>query len=312
MGKDRKILITGSDGLVGSALKNILDNGPHVFHTKKDVDLLDSEKTKDYFNYHIKHNGINTIIHCAAKVGGVQANMNNNKQFFIENFIMNNNVMLCSLKNEIPEFVNLLSTCIFPDQNTTFPLTVDQIYAGPPHESNHGYAYSKRLSGIQTEFINKVLKSNWISIVPTNIYGKYDNFHLDYGHIVPAMIHRSFLCKQNSEPLTIWGDGSPLRQLIYSDDLAKLILWSLDEWKFDKPFMAVNPNEHTILEIGKTICKKIGLSCENLIFDDTKPKGQFKKTASTDVPHNFEFTSLDTGIEETVNWFLNNYSNLRR
>jgi|694.fasta_scaffold06402_17 GDP-L-fucose synthase len=312
MYKDRKILITGSDGLVGSALKSILTNGSHVFHTKKDVDLLDTEKTKDYFNYHIKHNGINTIIHCAAKVGGIQANMSNNKGFFIENFVMNNNVMTCAFQNEIPEFVNLLSTCIFPDENISLPLTIDQINNGPPHKSNHGYAYAKRISGIQIETINNVLKSNWISIVPTNIYGKHDNFNLDYGHIVPAMIHRSYLCKQNSQPLTIWGDGSPLRQLIYSDDLAKLILWTLDKWKIDTPFMAVNPKEHTIQEISEIICKKIGISSENLIYDQTKPKGQFKKTATTDAPLDFQFTSLEIGIEETVNWFIDNYPNLRK
>jgi hypothetical protein len=115
----RKYLITGSNGLVGSSLKKILGDG-HVYHTKDEVDLTDSKKTLDYITYHVKNNGVNSIINCSAKVGGVQANMKNNKGFFIENFMINNNVIESSFKNEIPNFVNLLSTCIFPDKNITF------------------------------------------------------------------------------------------------------------------------------------------------------------------------------------------------
>jgi GDP-L-fucose synthase len=122
----RKYLITGSNGLVGSSLQKILGNN-HVYHTKDEVDLTDSKKTLDYITYHVKNNGVDTIINCSAKVGGVQANMKNNKGFFIENFMINNNVIESSFKNEIPNFVNLLSTCIFPDKNITFPLTPNQI-----------------------------------------------------------------------------------------------------------------------------------------------------------------------------------------
>jgi hypothetical protein len=126
----RKYLITGSNGLVGSSLKKILGDG-HVYHTKDEVDLTDSKKTLDYITYHVKNNGVDSIINCSAKVGGVQANMKNNKGFFIENFMINNNVIESSFKNEIPNFVNLLSTCIFPDKNITFPLTPNQIEPTP-------------------------------------------------------------------------------------------------------------------------------------------------------------------------------------
>ena len=103
----KKVLLTGSNGLVGSALKSILGD-KHIYHTKEEVDLLDNKSTLDYINYHVKHNDVDTIIHCAAKVGGVQANMKNNKTFFIENFVMNNNVIEAAFKNDIPNFVNLL------------------------------------------------------------------------------------------------------------------------------------------------------------------------------------------------------------
>ena len=306
-----KVLVTGSNGLVGSALKKIL--GPeHVYHTKDDVDLLDPKKTMDYITYHVKHSDVDTVIHCAAKVGGVQANMNDNNGFFIENFVINNNIIESSYKNEIPNFVNLLSTCIFPDKNIKFPLTPDQIDNGAPHPSNHGYSYAKRLSGYQTNIIKKVLNSNWVSVIPTNVYGTNDNFHLEDGHMIPAMIHRAYLSKQRSEKMVVWGDGSPLRQVIHSDDLAKLILWSLDNWKSDESFMAINPNEHSILDIANIICNTLEIPSNDIIFDSEKPMGQYRKPAISNASENFKFTSLEDGIKETIKWFKLNYNNIRK
>lgn len=307
----RKYLITGSNGLVGSSLKNILGDD-HIYHTKDEVDLTDSKKTLDYITYHVKHNGVNTIINCSAKVGGVQANMKNNKGFFIENFMINNNVIESSFKNEIPNFVNLLSTCIFPDENITFPLTPNQIDNGDPHFSNHGYAYSKRIAGYQTNVIKKVLNANWISVIPTNVYGINDNFNLEEGHMIPAMIHRAYLSKLNSEKMIVWGDGSPLRQVIYSDDLAKLIIWSLDNWKNDDSFMAINPIEHSILDIAKIICNNLDISYNDIIFDSEKPMGQYRKPAISNAPIEFDFTDLEIGIKKTIQWFIENYKNIRK
>ena len=115
-----KVLVTGSNGLVGTALKEILGDN-HIYHTKNDVNLLDPILTNEYITYHVKNSGIDTIIHCAAKVGGVEANSNNNDGFFRENYIINNNVINSSFENKIPNFVNLLSTCVFPDKNRTYP-----------------------------------------------------------------------------------------------------------------------------------------------------------------------------------------------
>jgi len=306
-----RILVTGSDGLVGSAIKRILGDD-HVYHTKSEIDLTDNKKTLDYLTYHINKNNVDTVIHCSAKVGGVQANMKDNKGFFIENFIMNNNVVESCFKNELPNFVNLLSTCIFPDKNITFPLTPDQIDKGEPHFSNHGYSYAKRLSGYQTNIVKKILNANWVSVIPTNVYGINDNFHLENGHMIPAMIHRAYQSKINSEKMVIWGDGSPLRQVIYSDDLARLIIWSLNNWKKDEPFMAINKTEHSILKIAKMICEKMDISDNDIIFDSTKPMGQYRKPAISDAPDDFEFTDLGVGIEQTIDWFINNYNNIRK
>lgn len=305
-----KFLITGSNGLVGSALKSVLGDN-HVYHTRNEVDLLDPEKTKDYITYQVKHNNVDSIIHCAARVGGVKANMENNKTFFYENYVMSNNVITSCLELEVPNFVNLLSTCIFPNENITYPLDPSQINNGKPHHTNYGYSYAKRLSGIQTEYINNILKKNWISVVPTNVYGINDNFDLEDGHVIPSLIHKGYLCKKNNSEMVIWGDGSPLRQIIYSEDLAKLILWAIKNWDQSTPFMAVNPIEHSILDITKEICKVYEIE-DKIDFDLSKPMGQFKKPAITNAPNDFEFTEMNTGLKKTIDWFQNNFEKARK
>jgi GDP-L-fucose synthase len=306
-----KVLVTGSNGLLGTALKKLLGEG-HIYHTRRDADLTNEIITKEYITYHVKNSDVDTIIHCAAMVGGVQANSINNETFFIENYKINNNVINSAFINGVKNFVNLSSTCIFPDSNITYPLTADQIDIAPPHPSNHGYSYAKRLSGYQTKIIRQLTGNNWITIVPTNVYGPNDNFHPDHSHMIPGIIHRAYNCKQNNEDFVIWGDGSPLRQFIHSKDLAKVILWAIDNWNSDVPFMAVNDNEHSVMDIVKIVAKKFGIQNDNLIFDETKPRGQFRKPAKSDIPKDYQYINLEKGITETIEWFINNYKTLRK
>lgn len=306
-----KILVTGSNGLVGTSLKELLGEG-HIYHTRKDSDLTDEKSTNEYITHHIKNSGVDTIIHCAAMVGGVQANSTNNETFFIENYRINNNVISSSFENGVKNFVNLSSTCIFPDSNITYPLTADQIDIAPPHSSNYGYSYAKRLSGYQTKIIRQLTGNNWITIVPTNVYGPHDNFHPSYSHLIPGIIHRAYNSKINNEDFVIWGDGSPLRQFIHSKDLAKNIMWAITNWNSDVPFMSVNDNEHSVMDIVKIVTKKFGIEEDRLVFDETKPRGQFRKPAKSDIPKDYEYINLETGINETIDWFIKNYENIRK
>jgi GDP-L-fucose synthase len=306
-----KVLITGSNGLVGSSLKELLGDG-HIYHTRKDADLTDEKSTNDYITYHVKNSGVDTIIHCAALVGGVQANSTNNEGFFNENYKINKSVITSAFENGIKNFVNLSSTCIFPDSNITYPLTADQIDIAPPHPSNYGYSYAKRLSGYQTKIIRQLTGNNWITVVPTNVYGTNDNFHLENSHMVPGIIHRAYNSKQNDENFVVWGDGSPLRQFIHSKDLAKNILWAIDNWKSEVPFMAINDKEHSVMDIVKIVAKKFEINNDRLIFDETKPKGQFRKPAKSDIPKDYQFIDLEEGINETIEWFITNHKTLRK
>lgn len=308
---NRKILITGSNGLLGSAFKNILGDKNHVYHTRKDCDLTSEKDTIDYITKQIKEKNIDTIIHCAAKVGGVKANLTNNQKFFIENYKINNNVIKAAFENKVPNFINILSTCIFPDSNIEYPLTPNQIDLGSPHSSNYGYSYAKRLSGYETKIFRNITKLNWFSVVPTNLYGPYDNFDLEDSHLIPGLLHRAYLSKKNNEKFVVWGDGTSLRQFVYSEDMAKLILWSLDNWKSEEHCMLVNEKEVSILEIVNIIKNKFNIKDEDIIFDETKPKGQHRKPAISDFK-NYPFIPIKEGVEKTIDWFINNYETIRK
>ena len=238
--------------------------------------------------------------------------MDNNQIFFYDNYKINNNVLEASFKHGIKNFVSILSTCIFPDKDVTYPLTANQINNGAPHSSNYGYSYAKRLLGYQTNIFQKLSSHNWISIVPTNIYGTGDNFNLNDAHLIPALIHKAYLAKRDDTDFIIWGDGKPLRQFIYVDDLARVIMFALENWNNDLPFMAVNEREYSVEEIALIIARILDIDRERITFDSTKPSGQHRKPAKTDIPSNFKFTPIEEGIKKSVDWFVKNYDKARK
>ena len=312
-----KTLVTGGNGLLGSALKSYLgEDGNYFQHLRGNglhkVDLRDNKETNAYFSKLNEYYGIDTVIHCAARVGGLKANMDDNNGFFRDNYMINRNVLEAAERYKIKNFVSILSTCIFPDKEVSYPLTADQINNGAPHNSNYGYSYAKRLLGYETSIFRKVNNTNWISIVPTNVYGTNDNFNLNDSHLIPALIHKAYLAKRDNTDFEIWGDGTPLRQFIYADDLARVIMWALENWDKEIPFMAINEKEYSVGEIAIIIAKIFDIDEERIKFNSTKPSGQFRKPAKTDIPSSFKFTPIEIGLEKTIDWFVKNYDKSRK
>ena len=306
----KTILITGSNGLVGSAVIR-KSKYKTIKHTRSECDLANRDQTISYILKQKKQNNIDTIIHCAAEVGGVLKNTMYPEKMFHNNLVINNNIIEAAFNAGIKNFVNILSTCIFPD-NAKYPLTTDQIYNGDPHKSAFGYALAKRLSFQTVQYYRKVFKINWINVAPNNIYGINDNFNFENSHVIPALIRKAHNAKMSGEDFVIWGTGKKIyRQFIYSDDLANLILWALDNWKKDEVFMAINPNEYSINQLSLKIAKKFNIKKNKIKYDLSKPDGIARMTAVSDASW-YNFISIEEGLSETIEWYMKNLDNIRK
>jgi GDP-L-fucose synthase len=303
------LLITGSDGLVGTALK-ILKPKNAIFLNREDVDLTDFCATSKIFEK-IKPK---RIIHLAAQVGGIGGNLNHSGEFFRNNILINTNVLESARLAKCEKLVSFMSTCVFPDK-AEYPLNEKNLHNGPPHHSNFGYAYAKRMLDVQSMAYRKEWGCNYIVGIPTNIYGPNDNFSLTEGHVVPALIHRIYLANKEKKELEVWGTGSPLREFVYSEDIAKLALWALDNYDEENPIIFSSEKETSIKELVLLVADKMQFS-GNIIFDESKPDGQFRKPSDGSklkkyIP-DFEWTNLNDGIEMTVDWFVEKYNTIRK
>jgi GDP-L-fucose synthase len=254
------------------------------------------------------------VIHTAGKVGGVGANMNNKGEFFYNNIMINTNVIESSRKYNVKKLVSFLSTCIFPD-NVEYPLTESKIHLGVPHNSNDAYAYAKRMVDIQIRAYREQYGLNYISVIPTNIYGPNDNFSLENGHVVPMLIHKLYLAQKNNTDFIVWGSGKPLREFIYSKDVAKLSDWALDNYDEVEPIIFTNSYEISIMDLVDLLISEFNFKGK-VIFDTTKPDGQLRKPSDNSklksyLP-NFKFTPIEEGIKESVKWFIENYEKARK
>ena len=292
-----KILITGGSGLVGKAIQEIVKENPkYIFTNSKDADLSDYQSC---FNLLERHRP-NKVIHLAANVGGLFKNMEQKVGMFEKNLLMNYNIVKCCHIFGIKKFIGCLSTCIFPDK-TSYPINESMLHDGPPHFSNDGYAYAKRMLEIHCKMYREQFGDDFICIIPTNIYGPNDNFSLTDGHVIPSLIHKCYLAKKNEEDFIVSGSGKPLRQFIYSLDLAKILINLLDDDKVkDSIILSTNPEmEVSITKIANLIAKEFNY-VSKLRFDESKSDGQYRKTADNSKLQRLglllSFTEIDIGI----------------
>ena len=303
---ENKILVTGGYGLVGSEF--IKPN--FIPLSSIDVDLRIREDVDNIF----KTIKFDSVIHCAGKVGGLGGNMNNKGQFFYDNIMINTNVIESARIHGIKNLVTFLSTCIFPD-NVEYPLTESKIHLGPPHFSNDAYAYAKRMADIQIRAYKEQYGVNYKSVIPTNIYGPKDNYDIENGHVIPSLIHKCYLARENKTDFSIWGSGTPLREFIFSRDVSKLTEWVLNNYEENEPIILSTSEEISIKDIVGIIVELMNFKGD-IIFDSSKPDGQFRKPSDNSkiknyLP-NFKFTPFYEGLKETIDWFEGNYNVIRK
>jgi GDP-L-fucose synthase len=303
------LLVTGSDGLVGSALRSINPIDTY-FATKKDADLRDMNQTLELFN----RVNPTRVIHLAALVGGIGGNLMHSSDYFLDNLLINTNTLEAARKLEVKKLVSFMSTCVFPNEGP-YPLKPSSLHSGHPHPSNFGYAYAKRMLEVQTRAYRAQWNMEYCVGIPTNIYGPGDNFNLNEGHVVPALIHKTYLAMKNNQPLRVWGSGKPLREFIYSLDIAKLAIWMIDEYQGTEPLILSPGQETSISDVVNTITQTMGFQGE-VIYDTSKPDGQLRKPSDNSellaLRRDFHFTKFSDGIDKTVEWFIANYPKVRK
>jgi GDP-L-fucose synthase len=319
MSDKKRVLVTGGSGLVGHGIKSAWekeqrDDEEFFWCSSKDADLTDRESTRKMFErIQPTH-----VIHLAAKVGGLYGNMRANLEFFRINMAINDNVLSLSHEFKVQKVVSCLSTCIFPDK-TTYPIDETMVQNGPPHTSNYGYSYAKRMIDVMNKGYNQQYGCKFTSVVPTNVFGAHDNFNLEESHVIPGLLHKLHTCTQTGgehKPFTVWGTGKALRQFIWSEDLGRLFLWVMREYDETEPIIlsVSEAEEKSIDEAAKSVAKAYKFNGE-WKYDTTRSDGQYKKTASNDklrkyLP-DFQFTPFDEAIQKTVDWFIANHDSAR-
>jgi len=302
-------IVTGSSGLLGKEIIKIEPGS--IGLTSANCDLTESSRAI----LTIADGQIDTVIHCAARVGGVKANTDYVADFFSDNIRMNMNVLeACKVKKL--KLVSVLSTCIYPDAAyVKYPLTEDQLHMGPPHYSNFGYAYAKRMLEVQSRAYRQQFGCNFISVIPNNLYGVNDNYDLNSGHVIPALIRKFYEAKMSgSGNVDIWGSGKPLREFTFAHDAARIILWLAENYDGIEPVNIGNPNQISIMELAHIVAEEIDYKGV-LRFDRSKPDGQYEKPSSNkklrDLGWNGDYTPLRSGLRETIKMFESKYPNVR-
>lgn len=321
------VLVTGGSGLIGQAIRQISQENGYghqwVFLSSRDADLRDLKATRAVFEKHRP----TYVIHLAARVGGLYRNLNEKVAMYEENMAINHNVITTADALGVKKTVLCLSTCVFPDKpplredGERYPFDESALHQGPPHPSNEGYAYAKRMMELQARLYNDKNRDGgpkFVCVTPTNVYGAHDNFNLEDSHVIPGLIHRCYLAKRDNTDFVVRGRGTALRQFIHSRDLANrivMVLFEVPPEAMPNGMIIAPSEEHSIRSIVEMIADATGLERERIHYDTSYADGQHRKTADNALLQRQilgHFMPLQQGIEETVQWFADNYENARK
>lgn len=290
-----KVLVTGGSGAVGTHLKKYLPDA--IYLSSKDCNLLSQQHVKFIFDQHRP----DVVVHLAAVVGGLGDNLARPIEFFEDNFLMNINVIREAYASGVKNFLGILSTCIYPDAlgKMAYPLKEDKLFLGSPPQSNEGYAYSKRMMALQLDIYKREYGLNYGYMIPCNLYSEYDNSDPIRSHFVTALLHKLAKAKSTGQnEVDLMGTGRPLRQFMYSDDLARAIAIAVKSGIYGN--CNVCPDEVRSIKDIADIASFVNNLDINFNFTDCLD-GQFRKDASNEkflsIYPDFKFTPLSEGLK---------------
>lgn len=307
MKENDRIYVAGHRGMVGSAIVRELKRHGYknlIICTHEELDLCCQNEVEKFF----KAEKPEYVFLAAAKVGGIAANQDALADFMYENMILEMNVIHSAWKNRCKKLEFLGSSCIYP-RMANQPMKESCLLKGELEKTNEAYALAK-ISGLKyCEYLNRQYGTDYISIMPTNLYGPGDNYHPTNSHVMPALIRRFHEAKiSNADSVTCWGDGSPLREFLYVDDLAKLCVFLMNHYSGNETVNAGTGNELTIRELAERVAKAIGYAGE-ILWDTTKPNGTPRKLLDVSKAAKLGWTyetELDEGIRLAYQDYLKN------
>lgn len=319
-------LVTGGGGLLGTALCSHLSlyDENVIAPTSVQMNLMSEDSIRNYIAQFSKqelkelHGEISCVYHLAAYVGGVKANSDRLATFFSRNCRMGLNILDACVAAQVPKVVSVMSTCVYPDTSyVTLPLSESQLHMGPPHSSNFGYAYAKRMLDVQTRAIRAQYKLPYVTVIPNNLFGANDNFHLEDGHAIPALIRKVWEAKiTGADHVRVWGNGKPLREFTYAPDAAKILKIVSKEYCDETPLNIGCVEERSIDEVVRIICRTLNYT-GNVVYETSKPMGQYRKPSTnkrlleSTSWKSSDYTPFEMAISETCKWFELHYPNVR-
>ena len=311
MNKKTKIYIAGHRGMVGSAVWRALKQKGYTNLLGKKSSELDLRNQKAVTNFYATEKPV-VVIDAAAKVGGILANNDYPYQFLMENMQIQNNLIDGALNAGIKKFIFLGSSCIYP-KFAPQPLKEEYLLTNSLEPTNEWYALAK-ITGVKTcQAIRKQFNKDYVSLMPTNLYGYFDNFDLETSHVLPAMLRKFHEAKENNTAVKLWGSGTPMREFLFVDDMAEAVVYALENKLPEYLYNVGTGKDITIKELAETIQQVTGHQGE-IIWDTEKPDGTPRKLmdVSKMAALGWQYsTELKAGIEKTYSWFLENIENIK-
>ena len=291
----KKVLVTGGTGQVGRELQLLMPEATYI--SSKDCDLTSCMDV----DWMINSTKPDVVIHCAARVGGILDNIKHQVEYYAENVLMNTNLVDSCLKYGVPNFIGVLSTCIYPDVVSSYPMKEEVMHDGRPTETNFSYGVAKRAMAAHIDAIRNQHGKNYCYVIPCNLYGIYDKYN-ERSHFIGALLKkiREAELKGESE-IVLYGTGKPLRQILYARDLAKILTRMVEENVYQS-FNIASEDNLTIHEYARLVLSALGFENWDIVYDLKKPDGQYRKDVSLekfyDIFPDFKFTKLQDGIAE--------------